>query len=136
MTRPQHTLRVDVQHFLERYGASLSGGDYQDVAACWETPALVIDDSATIPVAKASEIERFFGTASKAYHERGIVATRPEIVRLEPTTERIVTVDVRWTNLDSEGAEKGSETSRYVLRADDEGRPRIRVAMTLDHGHS
>ena len=136
MTRPQHTLRVDVQHFLERYGASLSGGDYKDVAACWETPALVVDDSGTIPVAKASEIEGFFGQASKAYHAQGIVATRPEIVRLEPTTDRIVTVDVRWINLDSEGGEKGSETSRYVLRADDEGKPRIRVAMTIDHGPS
>jgi hypothetical protein len=134
--KPEHSLREDVQHFLDRLGTSLSGGDLKDVAACWETPALVVDDRGAIPVTKASEIESFFEQASKAYHDQGIFATRPEIVRLEPTTDRIVTVDVRWTNLDSEGAEKGSETSRYVLRADDQGKPRIRVAMTIDHGPS
>ena len=40
-------------------------------------------------------------------------------------------VDVHWPGYDPDGQERSSERSRYLIRLDDSGRPRIRFALAL-----
>jgi hypothetical protein len=56
------------------------------------------------------------------------------IVRLDWLTTLIVLVQVRWPYLDSQQKLQGSETSTYVLRRDQTGTLKLRVALM--HGAS
>jgi hypothetical protein len=80
------------------------------------------------------EVEAFFARAIDWYRARGEVSTRPEIEEIEDLDARISSVDVRWPGYDATGAERSSERSRYLIRLDDRGRPRIRVAIGLPPG--
>lgn len=120
-----------VRAFLERYGQALSTGDLPAIVACWDVPALVLSDQGARAVLEATEVEAFFAGAVAWYHAQGIAATRPENVRVEPLSARIVSVDVTWAAHDAQGAAGPPERSRYVLAIADDGSPRIRVAMSL-----
>jgi ketosteroid isomerase-like protein len=135
---PGRGRRLDaaVQDYLDRYAKALADGDGKAIAAMWETPALVVDDRGVIAVAKADEVDRFFSGAREQYNERGIVATRAEIQRLEWATDRIAQVDVRWSMLDESGRERGHEDTTYTLRKDDGGALRVRVAVMRGTGES
>jgi hypothetical protein len=76
-----------------------------------------------------AQVREVFERAVAAYRERGISATRPEIVHTERAGGRLLLVTVRWPYLDAAGASKGSEVSRYVVWLDRDGEPRIRVGM-------
>jgi hypothetical protein len=119
-----------IQEFLDRYAAALAAGDGKAIAALWEMPALVVDDHGVIPVGEAEEVERFFTAAHADYIARGITGARAEIVRLEWATDRIAQVDVRWSQLDASGHERGHESTTYTLRRDDAGDLRLRCAVT------
>jgi hypothetical protein len=125
------TLRDDIQGFLDRLGQAISTGDIQAVARCWEVPALVLSDQGAMAIAAVEEIERFFAQAAEYYRGQGLVATRPEIDRVEALGERLCSVNVRWPAFDASGREQTSEHSQYLMRLDDDGQPRIRVAVTL-----
>ena len=119
----------EVQGFLDRFAAALTGGDTATVAGMWETPALVLGDEMGQTVESRQEIERFFAGAKEDYNRRGITGTRADIQGLEWATERIAIVTVRWPYLDDGGRERGEESSTYVLRRDDQGSLRLRVAV-------
>jgi hypothetical protein len=119
-----------IREVLERLGEALSQADLKAVASCWEVPALVLSDQGTIAVAAMGEIERFFDEAVHAYQSQGIVSTSPVVERIEPLSEKLSAVDVRWPAVDSTGNERWTERSHYILQLGDDGRPHIRVAMT------
>jgi ketosteroid isomerase-like protein len=125
----QHDRRPAVQAFLDRFGALVTAGDGAAIAQLWETPAYVLGDTMAMPVTSPEEVATFFGGAKPQYNERGITDTRAEIQRETWHTDRLVSVEVRWPYLDAEGAAHGSETSTYVLRVDDAGQLRLRVAI-------
>jgi hypothetical protein len=112
-------------------GRALGERDLEAIANSWEVPALVLSDEGAVAVADAGEIERFFAQAVDWYRGRGVMTARPEIERLERLTPRLYAVDVRWPGFDATGRETWSERSHYILRLDDDGRPRVRVALTL-----
>lgn len=117
--------------FLERYGAALSEGDLDTVAACWEVPAFVVSDHGVIPVQNEDDIRNFFRSAVESYRSQGLDSVRSIASGAEWLTPRIVSLDVRWSALDRDGAERHQEHSNYLLRIDDAGEPRIRVAVTI-----
>lgn len=117
-----------VREFLESYGEALSAGETSAVAARWEVPALVLDDSGSVTVSHATEVRDFFDRAVAWYREQGLVRTVPELVGFTAIEERMAFVDVRWSALDASGAVQHIERSCYFLRADDRGQPRIRVS--------
>jgi hypothetical protein len=124
-------MRDDViRTFLERYGEAIGAGDVAAIARCWEVPALVLADQGAIAVNAASEIEAFFRQAREAYAAQGLVATRPQLERVEALGDRLAAVDVRWPAFDEAGTEPASERSHYILWLGDDGEPRIRVALT------
>jgi hypothetical protein len=121
--------RPGVQAFLDRFGALVTAGDGAAIAKLWETPAYVLGDTMAMPVASPEEVATFFGGAKAQCNERGITDTRAEIQRETWHSDRVVSVEVRWPYLDADGEEHGSETSTYVLRLDDAGALRLRVAI-------
>jgi hypothetical protein len=121
--------REEVQDFLDRMARAVTTGDGRSISAMWETPALVLGDDQVMAVSSAKEVEQFFSGAKEQYNARGITDTRPEIVRLDWSTDRIAFVTVLWPYLDASGATHGSETSTYTLRRDDRGQLKLRVAV-------
>jgi hypothetical protein len=119
-----------IQRFLERLGHAMSVGDLAEVAQCWDVPALVLTDDSAIAISDSAELKPFFARAAEGYRSQGLVATRPELERVEPLTARLTAVDVRWPTFNAAGAEQSSERSHYIVWHGDDGQPRIRVALT------
>ena len=124
----------EIQSFLDRMARAITSGDGPAVAALWETPALVVGNDKVMPVSSSNELEQFFGGAKEQYNARGITDTRAEILHLEWPTDRIAIVEVRWPHLDANGEIKGSETSTYTLRRDDDGTLKLRTVVM--HGEA
>ena len=124
-------LEETVRSFLERYGAALSAGDLAAVASCWEVPAMVLSDQGVRPVLELAEVEQFFAGAVEWYRSQGLVATRPQLLHVQALGQKLASVDSRWSTLNAAGLEVASETSRYILSLDEDGSPRIRVAISL-----
>jgi ketosteroid isomerase-like protein len=121
---------AQVIEFFERLGAALSQGDARAIASAWAAPALVVDDAGVVPVHSVDEVEKFFAGARAQYEDRGIAATRAEIVRVTWVGKRTALAEVRWPLLDKKNAEVGEERSTYTLRANDAGELKIRVALS------
>lgn len=119
-----------IREFLERLGRALSSGDLDGVVDCWEVPALVLSDEGVVPVTGLGEVRGFFAGAAEWYRSQGLVTTRPEAIRVERLSEKLSAVDVRWPGFDAEGIRKATERSYYILRAGEDGRPHIRLAVT------
>jgi hypothetical protein len=131
----------EVQQFLDRFAQALTAGDGHTIATLWEAPALVIGDGGVQAVNSTQEVEQFFSGAKEQYNKLGITDTRAEILRVDPMTDRILVVEVRWPYLDQEGNEAGEESSTYTLRRDDQGHLKIRAvvmhgARTAEGGRS
>jgi hypothetical protein len=119
-----------IKDMLERLGTALSAGDLAGVSNCWELPALVLSDEGAIAITEARQIEEFFGQAIGWYQSQGMTSTRPELKRVDPMTDRLVGVDVRWPAFDDSGNEIFSEVSHYILYLVADEQIRLRVAMT------
>ena len=115
---------------LERIGHALSTNDLRDLADCWEFPALILSDEGAITLTEANSLESLFAGAAEGYQSQGLVATRPELERVEPLSEKLTAVEVRWPTFDAAGTEQASERSHYILRLGEDGQQRIRVALT------
>jgi ketosteroid isomerase-like protein len=123
-----------VRALLARLARALTSGDGKAAAALWATPALVLGDELALTVASSADIQDVFGGAQAQYAARGIVDTRPDILRLDWLTGRLAIVDVRWPYLAADGSELGEETSTYVIRREPDGRLAIRAAVM--HGEA
>ena len=127
--RGRPTGDADVQATLDGLAQALTSGDGAAAGGAWQAPALVLGDAHELAVSKPQEFEQFFGGARAQYNERGVTDTRADVQRLEWLTGRIALATVRWPHLDAQGREVGSETSTYVLRRDDDGALKLRVAI-------
>ena len=118
-----------VREVLERLAGAVTAGDARAAARLWGTPALVLGDGMAWSVATRGEVEDFFAGAKQQYNARGIVDTRPDILRLEWLTDRIAVVEVRWPYIDVSGDEIGAESSTYIVRREDDGEIMIRATI-------
>ena len=123
-----------VRALLVGLAHALTSGDGKSAAATWATPALVIADDLALTVTSHDELQEVFGGAKAQYNARGIADTRPDILRLDWVTDRLVIVEVRWPYLAADGDEIGEETSTYVIRREPDGRLAIRASVM--HGEA
>jgi hypothetical protein len=123
-----------VRALLVGLAHALTSGDGKRAAATWATPALVIADDLALTVTSHDELQEVFGGAKAQYNARGIADTRPDILRLDWVTDRLVIVEVRWPYLAADGDEIGEETSTYVIRREPDGRLAIRASVM--HGEA
>ena len=123
-----------VRALLVGLAHALTSGDGKSAAATWATPALVIADDLALTVTSHDELQEVFGGAKAQYNARGIADTRPDILRLDWVTDRLVIVEVRWPYLAADADEIGEETSTYVIRREPDGRLAIRASVM--HGEA
>lgn len=119
----------EVTEFFERYSRALIEGDALTIADCWEAPAFVVSDQGAHAVSSRDEVEKFFSGARDQYNDRGVTGTRAEITEVDWASDLIALVTVRWPLLDESGKELGDESTTYVVRRDDHGNLRLRVAI-------
>lgn len=119
-----------LRQLLEHLGQAISSGDLKGVSACWTFPAMFLSDSEALVLAEASQPEKLMAQAAETYRKQGIASTRPELEEVEPLSEKLVSVDVRWPSYDASGKEKASERSHYILHIGKDGQARIQVALT------
>lgn len=134
MTQARRDSRHELEGILERLARAITSGDGRGAAELWETPAFVIGDEQVFTVNAPEELVDFFSGAKEQYNARGITGTYPEILSARWITDRMVITEVRWPYLDSHGTKQGKEASTYLLRRDDSGHLRLRVAAM--HGAS
>jgi hypothetical protein len=119
-----------IKKFLKRMGNAVSAGDLSEISKCFALPALVLMEDGALAISQAAEIEKFFGQAVAQYRSQGILTTKAELEHSERLSQRLSAVDVRWPGFDAASIEKYSERSHYLLWLDDDGQPRIRVALS------
>jgi len=127
--KPSQVDKRAVRNLLARMATALTAGDGGAVAAVWETPALIVGGDQVVSLASAGDLETYFGRARARYNSRGIMDTRPEILRFEEVTERTRLVEVRWPYLDGNGEERGEELATYLIRLTEEGEYKLRAAV-------
>jgi hypothetical protein len=118
-----------VREVLDRLAGAVTAGDARAAARLWGTPALVLSDGMAWGIATRTEVEDFFAGAKQQYNARGIVDTRPDILRVQWLTDRIAVAEVRWPYIDVNGDEVGAESSTYILRREDDGEFLIRATV-------
>lgn len=125
------TKSADVHDFFSRFGQAVSRGEPDEAADLWDFPALVLADQGARALASRREIAQFYAAQKEHYAARGVAHTRAEVLRVERLSERMLQVLVRWPYFDEQGQERGSETTSYVLRADDAGELKVRLALIV-----
>lgn len=118
-----------VLDYFKRFAYALVSGDTKTIGALWGVPALALSDDGVQIVNSIREVEQFFAGAKEQYNSLGIVDTRPDILRLNWLTERLVCVEVRWPHIDRSGTVQGEEVSTYTLRLGDDGNLKMHIAL-------
>ncbi len=121
-----------IETFLIDYGQAISTGQTDHIAQLWAIPSLVVSDFGTLSVTNAEQVKDFFTQAVKSYHEKGIMSTRPEVLRFEKLSDNLYSVDVSWPGYDAndEEIESSREFSRYILSHATDGSLQIAVSIT------
>ncbi|WP_461001738.1 hypothetical protein [Streptomonospora sediminis] len=125
--------RTAIQEFFTVYGQTLSAGDLDGIVACYSYPAYVAGDAQSIAISAPSEVKEAFTGAAEEYNRRGITAAVPQVRDADALTESLVWADVLWSYTDGAGAERESDTFRYVLRVTAES-VRICVVIAAEAG--
>src|SRR5262245_61627614 len=121
-----------ITDFFVRYGAALGSGDLPAIAACYATPALVVSDGRSLPVANGVDVASAFFGSAETYEARGLVSAQPSIGEVEPITDVLSLVHVNWDYLDSQGGVQPGESYRYLVRLGDN--PGICVVIPVPSG--
>ena len=115
---------------LEEIGVALSTGDAASVASFWDVPAIVLADEGARAVASRVEVEAFFAASIEWYRRRGTPSAHPILDRVDPISDRVAAVDVRWMGDGEDGDERSVESSHYLMRTGDDGVPRVQAALS------
>lgn len=119
--------QASVQLYLDRFAEAMTSGDTKTMAKLWGVPAFVIGTHEARVVQSEDEVEQLFAGAKDMYNERGIFATRAEILDLDWVGEDLVIATVRWPYLDLNDRVHGEESSSYTLLRGEDGSFKVRV---------
>ena len=122
---------VDVDRladFFDSYGAALTSGDVSGVAGCYALPGMVVADTYSFTFTSPAAVALSFLGAAPAYSEQHIVAAHAQLLEVQPLSDVLAMVAVRWEYLDSEGNAVPGESYRYLIRCGADG-PRITTVI-------
>jgi hypothetical protein len=119
----------EIGEFFARYGAALGGTDLPAIAACYATPALVVDDGKNIDIRDSKAVQAAFNGAAEVYSARNLVGARALVDRVDQLTERLALVAVTWEYEDVEGGTQPGESYQYLVRLGD--KPGICVVIPV-----
>lgn len=124
---------LGVMDFLEALALAISEGNRGALTQMWEAPCFVLSHDDAHTLEGDTQIEEFCAAARDRYNTRGVTHTKPQVVRMDEISDRIVCVRVRWPWLDSDEIEMGADVSTYTLcRTGEDDDWRVRIAIV--HG--
>ena len=123
---------AEIYGFLSEYAAALESSDAERAAALWGTPATILTDESTSIMATQDELVNRLGQSYPRYQKLGLASVGNELVELNPLTERLARVRVRWVFHDQSGAILTAISYIYLLRRDDDGALRAYVAVPIE----
>jgi hypothetical protein len=121
--------KTEILEMLEALGKAVSDGDLKTISASYGYPALVLSDEQVMLIENREQVEEFFSKAREWYISRGILTTRPELLKFDQISTGIISVEVRWPGFDKNGNENYTETSYYLIHIDGD-KPLIRAAAS------
>ncbi len=114
--------RNEIEAFFASYGEALGSRDVKAIGEHWGVPGLVLSDDGAIPIAKAREIEDFFGGAMGQYQK--VSSANATIRSVIALSRDLAGCEIAWEHRDKIGKPIGGEEGFYVLRRE-AGRLRI-----------
>lgn len=129
--KPADTHRETIENFLRCYARALVASDMAALIGSYALPALVLSDDGARELTARFQVEELFAEMFARYKDQGIVDMVPEIRKLEPLSEHLVSLDVHWEHLGPEARVMSVENTRYVLTIDAAERVHIRSTTTL-----
>lgn len=120
----------EISEFFARYAQAVGSDDLPAIAACYATPALVVDDSTTIDVPDHTAVQSAFTGSFPAYEARGLVGANALVDQVDRLTKRLALVAVTWEYKDAQGGTQPGESYRYLVRLGD--RPGICVVIPME----
>lgn len=121
--------KAAVIEMLERLGEAVSNGDLAGISASYGYPALFLSNEQVVLLESAGQVEEIFAANRDWYTSQGIQTAKPELLRLDQISDKIISVDVRWPGFDKDGKKNYSETSHYLIHFEGEV-PLIRAAAS------
>jgi hypothetical protein len=129
MTPVQAQTDIDsLTDFFGRYAVALTTGDLVAVAGCYALPGMVVSDSYSFTFSSPAAVALSFLGAAPAYSDQRIVAAHAQLRDVQPLSDALAMVAVRWEYLDSAGNAVPGESFRYLIRTDAAG-PRITTVI-------
>jgi hypothetical protein len=123
---------LGVADFLDGLALGVSEGNAAALAAMVETPCFVLTHNDARTLEDDADIADFHRDGPQRYGSRGVTHTRPQVVRMDEITDRMVVVRVRWLWLDSDDVDMGADVCTYTLRRGDDDEWKVRIIVV--HG--
>ena len=123
---------AEIYGYLSEYAAALESFDAERAAALWGTPSTVLTDEAVSVAHNQEDLGRELQKNYPQYQKLGLASVGNELIEVNPLTERLVRVRVRWVLHDRSGAILTAISYIYVLRRDDDGVLRAYVAVPIE----
>ncbi|HEV2527171.1 MAG TPA: hypothetical protein VGT61_01805 [Thermomicrobiales bacterium] len=117
-----------IRDFFSHYGATLTSGRPETIAACYVAPGLIVGDGRSTAIADVAEVAAAFDGSAERYAEQGLVGAVPDVVAIERLSDGVASVDVHWDYTDRDGNSRAEDGYRYLLAATGDG-PKIRVVI-------
>lgn len=112
---------TQVNDFLTRYAATLTGYDSTAAAELWGTPGMIMDDRFTGVLESRAAMAEGLEQSYPLYRRLGLASVGHEYLGRQSLTDSIHLVRVRWLFHDAEGRRLTDGTNHYLLRADADG---------------
>lgn len=111
---------VAVDDFLTRYASTLTSFDSTAAANLWATPGMILDDRSAGVIEDRETMAQGLERAYNLYRELGLAAVGHECLKVDPLTDVIKLVHVRWHFYDADGNELTDSNAHYIVRRDND----------------
>lgn len=114
-------LDAEIDDYLTRYAATLTVYDSKAAASLWATPGMVLDDRLAGILEDRDAMAQALERSYPLYRELGLASIGHECLEVEPLTDRITLVHVRWRFYDADGNQLTDSFAYYIVRHDEDG---------------
>jgi hypothetical protein len=122
---------MDHEKFWTEYGRALVEGDVDATVALYGFPCMAMADDFVGTLAEPDELRAALAQASGYYAQFGATDVRPEILGVDPISEKLTRVRLRWHYHGADGGLIVTTEHEYTWRATPEG-PRIHLTVAID----
>lgn len=128
---------LDVRGLFSRLATGLASQDMNIVDEAFNVPCVLMSDKFVTPILTDRTLYERFSGGMKSFAKRGVESIRADVESVTQLSPNIYQATVRWPGYDRDGQEIWSETTEYIVRTNEHGRPKIVLAVSLgvSHGH-